>query len=82
MLASGDTAASERTMRASDERDEGTDAIAGTMGYIDPACLAEGQPADATSDLYALGAMLFECLTGRLPASDGADAAVVSRASA
>ena len=73
MFAGGDTAVSERTMRASHEPGEGTDAIAGTMGYIDPACLAEGEPADATSDLYALGAMLFECLTGRLPASDGSD---------
>ncbi|MDB5213819.1 MAG: uncharacterized protein JWO86_1746 [Myxococcaceae bacterium] len=75
LLVSRDTAASERTMHASDERGEGTDAIAGTMGYIDPACLAEGEPADATSDLYALGAMLFECLTGRLPASADGDAA-------
>lgn len=73
LLAGGDTAVSERTVRASDGPGEGTDAIAGTMGYIDPACLAEGQPADATSDLYALGAMLYECLTGRLPASEGGD---------
>jgi serine/threonine protein kinase len=72
LLAGGDTARSEPTMHASHEPGEGTDAIAGTMGYIDPACLADGEPADATSDLYALGAMLFECLTGRLPASDGA----------
>ena len=79
LLAGGDTARSERTMRASHEVGEGTDAIAGTMGYIDPACLAEGEPADATSDLYALGAMLFECLTGRLPASDGDDAQSVTR---
>jgi len=49
----------------------GTDAIAGTMGYIDPACFATGEPADPSSDLYALGAMLYECLTGRLPASAG-----------
>ena len=79
LLVSRDTAASERTMHASDEHGEGTDAIAGTMGYIDPACLAEGAPADATSDLYALGAMLYECLTGRLPASDGNDSASVAR---
>jgi serine/threonine protein kinase len=41
--------------------------IAGTMGYIDPECL-KGAPPDPSSDLYALGAMLFECLTGRVPA--------------
>jgi serine/threonine protein kinase len=79
LLVSRDTAESERTMHASDEHGAGTDAVAGTMGYIDPACLADGEPADATSDLYALGAMLFECLTGRLPASDGDDAASVMR---
>lgn len=45
--------------------------VAGTMGYIDPACLGQGAPADATSDLYALGATLYECLSGRLPASTG-----------
>ena len=42
--------------------------IAGTMGYIDPECLKGAAP-DPTSDLYGLGAMLFECLTRRLPAS-------------
>lgn len=42
--------------------------IAGTMGYIDPECL-KGAPPDPSSDLYALGATLYECLSGRLPAS-------------
>jgi len=50
--------------------------VAGTMGYIDPVCLGQGAPADATSDLYALGATLYECLSGRLPASTGAGADV------
>jgi eukaryotic-like serine/threonine-protein kinase len=55
-----------------DTVDEGLDLEpAGTMGYIDPICLGRRQPADATSDLYALGAMLYECLSGRLPASRG-----------
>ncbi len=79
-VASDKTAASERTMHAADERDEGTDAVAGTMGYIDPACFAQGEPADASSDLYALGAMLYECLTGRLPAAaDDGDESTVTR---
>jgi serine/threonine protein kinase len=43
--------------------------VFGTVGYVDPACLAEGQPATAASDLYALGALLFEALAGRLPAA-------------
>ncbi len=41
----------------------------GTVGYIDPVCLAGGERATAASDLYALGALLFECLAGRLPAA-------------
>src|SRR5262249_20459276 len=31
--------------------------VCGTLGYIDPVCIEEGAPADAASDLYALGAM-------------------------
>lgn len=50
--------------------------VAGTMGYIDPACLGFGEPPDASSDLYALGATLYECLSGRLPASSGGGADV------
>lgn len=49
--------------------DDGSNVIAGTMGYIDPACLSVGAPPDPSSDLYALGATLYECLTGCLPAS-------------
>ena len=45
--------------------------LAGTMGYIDPACLATGAPPDPSSDLYALGAMLYELVSQRLPASPG-----------
>ena len=79
-VASDKTAASERSMHAASERDEGTGAVAGTMGYIDPACFAQGDAATASSDLYALGAMLYECLTGRLPAAaDDGDASTVTR---
>ena len=38
----------------------------GTIGYIDPASVMDR--ATPGSDLYSLGAMLFECVTGTLPA--------------
>ena len=41
----------------------------GTVGYIDPIVVSTGVPATPASDLYALGAMLFECLTGKVPAA-------------
>jgi len=40
--------------------------LAGTAGYIAPE-LIEGQPADARSDVFALGVLMFELLTGRRP---------------
>jgi serine/threonine protein kinase len=40
----------------------------GTTGYIDPACLRTLAPATPASDLYSLGAMLYECIAGTLPA--------------
>lgn len=43
-----------------------TGALIGTVGYLSPE-LVLGKPADARSDIYSTGIMLFEMLTGRQP---------------
>ncbi|MBX3229215.1 MAG: AAA family ATPase [Labilithrix sp.] len=38
--------------------------MVGTIGYLSPE-QARGKPVDARSDVFSLGCLLFECLTGR-----------------
>ncbi|MFJ6026461.1 Stk1 family PASTA domain-containing Ser/Thr kinase [Pseudarthrobacter sp. NPDC092424] len=44
----------------------GTGTLIGTVAYVSPE-LVLGKPADARSDVYSVGIMLYEMLTGRQP---------------
>ena len=54
------------TARLLDKATTGTELMLGSPAYMAPELLA-GKPADAASDLYALGVLLFELRTGRRP---------------
>jgi ABC-type transport system substrate-binding protein/tRNA A-37 threonylcarbamoyl transferase component Bud32 len=49
-----------------DQRITGVDIVVGTVAYLCPESVI-GKNADARSDIYSLGAMLYECLSGRTP---------------
>ncbi|MFA5258001.1 MAG: serine/threonine-protein kinase, partial [Opitutales bacterium] len=53
---------SRRSARSSD-----ASAFVGTLDYMSPEVRDRGQPADARSDIYALGVMAYQMLTGRKP---------------
>jgi serine/threonine-protein kinase len=60
-----------------DRRGDHTQAgmLVGSVRYLSPEQV-EGRPVDARTDVYALGLVLYECLTGRLPFTGETDTAV------
>jgi signal transduction histidine kinase/DNA-binding CsgD family transcriptional regulator len=52
--------------------------IIGTMMYMAPE-LVHGEPADSRSDLYAVGAVLYELLTGQPPFTGGEQFAILTQ---
>jgi serine/threonine protein kinase len=45
----------------------GTDVFAGTLSYASPEQLKDSRNVDVRSDLYSLGVVLAECVTGKVP---------------
>jgi ABC-type transport system substrate-binding protein/DNA-binding beta-propeller fold protein YncE len=61
---------------ASGERLTATDQLVGTLDYLAPERI-RGEAADSRADIYALGCVLFECLTGSLPFTRTSEAATI-----
>jgi serine/threonine protein kinase/sugar lactone lactonase YvrE len=63
------------TKRADDDA-ELTGGLLGTVDYVAPETI-EGSAVDARADVYSLAALLYECLTGRVPFVRDTDLAVL-----
>ena len=50
--------------------------VVGTLDYVAPEQI-RGEPVDGRADVYALGCVLFECLTGEPPFRRGSDTATL-----
>src|SRR5439155_8372486 len=57
-----------------------TAGVIGTLGYMSPE-QREGRPASVRSDLYGVGAMLWEMLTGERPEASSSGATMRTRPS-
>jgi len=63
---------------ASEGRHTRSGFVVGTPGFLAPELILGGE-ADARSDLFSVGAVLYECLTGRPPFDASSPMAVVDR---
>ena len=66
------------TKRVTDERPAagGEAQLMGTIDYVSPEQI-RGEDVDGRADVYSLGCLLYECLTGRQPFKRGNDAAIL-----
>ena len=67
-VSNADTLRSMIEQSGSIERDQQSATIAGTLTYMAPEIRDEGQGPSARSDLFSMGVVLFELLTGKRPA--------------
>jgi len=56
-----------------------TGQVLGTVGYMAPEQASSGKDVDARADIFSLGCVLFECLTGRPPFEGDSAMAVLGR---